>query len=147
MWSILTPRSFWSFLSQILKEPIFAHTLLYLYRDISKWHLSWFSFMYLHSNHSIAKTESCSNFEIKFRKSESHAQNTNKKKQRFFTTGSYFYFSNHSNWYNKSLLKKCFIINFVRIPTKYQMELKVSFENVWNNYLTRFSRFNGKIIV
>ena len=33
--------------------------------ESSKWRLSWFSFMYLHSNHSIAKTESCSNGKMK----------------------------------------------------------------------------------
>ena len=60
-----------------------------------------------------------------------------KKKNDSLKLVSYFYFSNHINWYNKLLLKKHFMINFLSSPTKYQMQLKLSSDNDWNNYLTR----------
>ena len=63
--SIATTTNFCFELSQIFPSPIRAQTFSCVYPETKKWHLSWFSFMQLLSNHSIAKWLSCSDLQIK----------------------------------------------------------------------------------
>ena len=72
--SITTPKNFYFKLSQIFTSPIRVQMFSCLYPKTSIWHLSWFGFMRLLSNHSTAKWLSCYNLLIKVFKSSSQAK-------------------------------------------------------------------------
>ena len=63
--SISTPSNFCFLLFQIFICPILAQIFLRLCLETKRWHFSWFSFIWLFSNHSIAKRPSCSNLLIR----------------------------------------------------------------------------------
>ena len=70
--SITTPNNFYCEHSQIFDSPIHTQIFSCLYPETNRWHLSWFSFMQLLSNHSKAKW-SCSK-QLKVFKSLSQAK-------------------------------------------------------------------------
>ena len=73
--SMTLPNNFWLSVSQIINWPTETNSFSYLCPETMRWHLPWFNFMLLFSNHSITSKLSCSSLLIKEYKSLSQAWN------------------------------------------------------------------------